>query len=57
VTDGIQRGHMALHARGLAVAAGARDELIPEITERLIASGDIKLAKARELVAAMGAAR
>jgi hydroxymethylglutaryl-CoA reductase len=57
VTDGIQRGHMALHARGLAVAAGAREELIPAITERLIASGDIKLAKARELVAAMGAAR
>lgn len=57
VTDGIQRGHMALHARGLAVAAGAREELVPAITERLIASGDIKLAKARELVAAMGAAR
>jgi hydroxymethylglutaryl-CoA reductase len=52
VTDGIQRGHMALHARGLAVAAGVPDELVEQVVEQLIASGEIKLSKAREILAA-----
>jgi len=51
-TDGIQRGHMALHARGLAVAAGASDDIVDQVVEELIASGEIKLSKAREIVAA-----
>jgi hydroxymethylglutaryl-CoA reductase len=53
VTDGIQRGHMALHARGLAAAAGAPADLCGAVTERLIASGEIKLTKAREILAAL----
>jgi hydroxymethylglutaryl-CoA reductase len=53
VTDGIQRGHMALHARGLAVAAGAPEEAVAEVIERLIASGEVKLAKAREILVAV----
>jgi len=51
-TDGIQRGHMALHARGLAVAAGATEDIVEQVVEELIASGEIKLDKAREIVAA-----
>jgi hydroxymethylglutaryl-CoA reductase len=50
VTDGIQRGHMALHARGLAVAAGAPPSMVEQVTRRLIASGEIKLSKAREIL-------
>jgi hydroxymethylglutaryl-CoA reductase len=50
VTDGIQRGHMALHARGLAVAAGAPPGLVDQVAEQLIASGEIKLSKAREIL-------
>lgn len=50
-TDGIQRGHMALHARGLAIAAGATEEIVDQVVEELIASGEIKLGKAREIVA------
>lgn len=53
VTDGIQRGHMALHARGLAAAAGAPAALRMEVTRRLIASGEVKLAKAREILASL----
>lgn len=49
-TDGIQRGHMALHARGLAMAAGASEDIVEEVVEELIASGEIKLNKAREIV-------
>ncbi len=56
VTDGIQRGHMALHARGVAVAAGAPEELIEEIVEQMIASGEVKLTKAREILQARNAA-
>jgi len=56
VTDGIQRGHMALHARGLAIAAGAPDELVESIVEQMIASGEIKLNKAREILASIRAA-
>jgi hydroxymethylglutaryl-CoA reductase len=50
VTDGIQRGHMALHARGLAVAAGAPAGLVDQVAQQLIASGEIKLSKAREIL-------
>jgi hydroxymethylglutaryl-CoA reductase len=52
-TEGIQRGHMALHARGLARAAGARAELVDEVAAELAASGEIKADRAREIVAAI----
>jgi len=55
VTDGIQRGHMALHARGLAVAAGAPEGAVAEVIDRLLASGEVKLSKAREIVVAVQA--
>jgi hydroxymethylglutaryl-CoA reductase len=55
VTDGIQRGHMALHARGLAAAAGAPPDLCETLVVRLVESGDIKLAKAQELLATLQA--
>ena len=50
-TEGIQRGHMALHARGLARAAGATGELVDRIAEELAATGDIKADRAREVFA------
>jgi len=50
VTDGIQRGHMALHARGLVAAVGAPAALRLEVTRRLIASGEVKLATARRIL-------
>lgn len=52
VTSGIQAGHMKLHARSVARAAGVPDELHRELVNELVASGDIKTWKARELVAA-----
>jgi hydroxymethylglutaryl-CoA reductase len=50
VTEGIQRGHMSLHARGLAVAAGAPADLVERVADALVSSGEIKLARAREIV-------
>jgi len=50
-TEGIQRGHMALHARGLARAAGATGDLIDRVAEELAATGDVKADRAREVLA------
>lgn len=50
-TEGIQRGHMALHARGIARAAGATGDLVDRVAAELSASGDVKPDRAREIVA------
>ncbi|HET6528562.1 MAG TPA: hydroxymethylglutaryl-CoA reductase, degradative [Balneolaceae bacterium] len=49
-TEGIQRGHMTLHARSVASTAGAPAELFDEVLERLLDSGEIKVWKAKEIV-------
>ncbi len=49
-TEGIQRGHMALHARQVAMAAGAQGNSIRQIAQRMIADGDIGIERARELL-------
>jgi hydroxymethylglutaryl-CoA reductase len=50
-TEGIQRGHMSLHARSVAASAGAETDEIDEVVERLIESGDINLTNARRILA------
>lgn len=45
VTEGIQRGHMKLHAKNIAVAAGAKGHEIDVVSKRLV-KGDISFAKA-----------
>ncbi|NOX36372.1 MAG: hydroxymethylglutaryl-CoA reductase, degradative [Calditrichaeota bacterium] len=49
-TEGIQRGHMSLHARTVAMAAGATPDIFDEVVEQLIESGEIKVWKAEEIV-------
>ena len=49
-TEGIQRGHMTLHARSVASTAGAPTELFEEVLERLVESGEIKVWKAKEII-------
>jgi len=50
VTEGIQQGHMTLHARSVVAAAGATPEIFETVVDRLIESGEIKVWKARELI-------
>ena len=50
VTDGIQQGHMTLHARSVAITAGATAEIFDTVVERLVESGEIKIWKAQEIV-------
>jgi hydroxymethylglutaryl-CoA reductase len=50
VTDGIQKGHMALHARQVAVSAGATPAQVEEIAARLVQEGQIREERARQLL-------
>jgi hydroxymethylglutaryl-CoA reductase len=48
--EGIQPGHMTLHARQVAMAAGARGNEVARIAEQLVAEGQIRIARAKQLV-------
>lgn len=48
---GIQRGHMALHARSVAVTAGARGHLVEKVADALVSANQVKVEKAREILA------
>ncbi len=56
VTEGIQKGHMRLHARSVAQAAGAEHEMTADVVDRLVASDTIKIWKAREIIEELKAA-
>lgn len=49
-TEGIQRGHMELHARNIAVTAGARPDEVEEVVARLVAEHAIRIDRAREIL-------
>ena len=49
-TDGIQKGHMRLHARNLAAAAGATSEQIDIIVQKMIEEKKISLDSAKEIL-------
>ena len=49
-TEGIQKGHMRLHARNLAAAAGATPDQIDQIVEKMVQANSISLDKAKELL-------
>ncbi len=50
---GIQKGHMALHARCVAVTAGARGDHVEKVAHLLVKSGNVKVDKAREILASL----
>lgn len=52
---GIQRGHMALHARSVAVTAGARGEWVERVAARMVEAGQVKLEAARQFLAQLQA--
>lgn len=52
--EGIQRGHMGLHARQVAIAAGAIGEQIERIAAQMVSEGNVRAARARELVGGAG---
>jgi len=50
VGDGIQKGHMKLHAKSLAILAGATTDILDEVVEKLRAEKHMNLATAKEIV-------
>jgi len=48
--EGIQHGHMSLHARNIAVSAGATGELIDLVAARMVEEHKIRMDKAKELI-------
>ncbi len=48
-TEGIQRGHMTLHARQVAIAAGAQGEQIDRLAEQLVKERNVRIDRAEEL--------
>ena len=49
-TEGIQRGHMSLHARNVAIAAGAQGELIDKVVEILVKEKKVRIDRAKEVL-------
>jgi hydroxymethylglutaryl-CoA reductase len=52
-TEGIQRGHMSLHARQVAIAAGASGEQIEKVAAQLVAEKTVRIDKAEEILKGM----
>jgi hydroxymethylglutaryl-CoA reductase len=49
-TEGIQRGHMSLHARQVAIAAGATGELIEKVAARMVVEKVVRIDRAEEIL-------
>lgn len=49
-TEGIQRGHMKLHARQIAISVGARPEEVGKVVEEMLKEGVIRIDKAKEIL-------
>jgi hydroxymethylglutaryl-CoA reductase len=49
-TEGIQRGHMTLHARQVAMAAGAPENLVNPLAEQLIKENNVRIERALEIL-------
>jgi len=52
-TEGIQRGHMNLHARQVAIAAGAASDQIGRLAEQLVKEGTVRIDRAKEILEKM----
>ncbi len=49
-TEGIQRGHMSLHSRQVAIAAGAQGDQITRLAEQLVAEDTVRIDRAEEIL-------
>ena len=49
-TEGIQSGHMALHARQVAIAAGAEGEMIPKLAQQLVEERIVRIDRAEQIL-------
>ena len=53
-TEGIQRGHMSLHARQVAIAAGAPDDLVDRLAQALVEDRNVRIDRAQQILKEWG---
>ena len=56
-TEGVQRGHMSLHAKNIAVMAGATGNFIDEVAKRLVDEKKVRVDRAKEILEELGRKR
>jgi hydroxymethylglutaryl-CoA reductase len=49
-TEGIQRGHMSLHARQVAISAGATGDMIEKVAAKMVAEKVVRIDRAEEIL-------
>jgi hydroxymethylglutaryl-CoA reductase len=49
-TEGIQRGHMSLHARQVAIAAGAVGDMIDRVAAQMVIENVVRIDRAEEIL-------
>ena len=55
--EGIQRGHMSLHARNIATMAGAEGDVIDAVAAAMVDEKKVRLDRAKELVTEMASSK
>jgi len=53
-SEGIQRGHMSLHARNIAITAGAKDELVDLVAQQMVKERKVRVDRAKEIIEEFG---
>lgn len=53
-SEGIQKGHMKLHARNVAASAGAEGDMIDRVADKMVEERKIRFDRAQELIAELG---
>lgn len=48
--EGIQKGHMKLHSKNIAMIAGATDKMIEQIAKKMIEEGNVSVSRAKEIL-------
>uniref|UniRef100_A0A7J3V0B0 3-hydroxy-3-methylglutaryl coenzyme A reductase n=1 Tax=Candidatus Methanosuratincola petrocarbonis (ex Vanwonterghem et al. 2016) TaxID=1867261 RepID=A0A7J3V0B0_9CREN len=53
VSEGIQKGHMRLHSRNVAIMAGATGQEVEKVASAMVAEGNIRVSRAKEILEAL----
>lgn len=48
--EGIQKGHMSLHARNMAIMAGATGDKVDKVANQMVKEGNVRMSRAQELI-------
>ena len=49
-TEGIQRGHMNLHARNIAITAGANGDMVDLVAKKMVEERKVRVDRAKEII-------